>query len=270
MKILTEDEIKKVQVDIVLKIQDFCKKRNIRYFLMFGTLIGAIRHNGFIPWDDDLDIAMPRPDYMRFISEFRGAYKQLDIISCELDFSYYAPYANVYDNRTLMVENKHSHRGFEIGLKIDIHPVDGVPDYLNEYLEHRKILFKYNDILETKRTKVSFLKNQPIKVFAATIVKKILFFRYKYEHIQRLIYRQATYYPFENSKFVDVVVYNYYGNSRVLRSCMESTIDVLFEGEMLKAPIEYDTVLRACYGNYMELPSMEKRVAYHGFNVFWK
>ena len=100
-----------MQVDILAAVDKFCEQNNIRYSLSSGTLIGAIRHNGYIPWDDDIDLMMPRADYDRFISTFNGVVEHLSVMAPELNANYYAPYANVYDNRTHLNEGCNGHRG---------------------------------------------------------------------------------------------------------------------------------------------------------------
>ena len=89
MKAILPEELNVIQLDILDDIHQFCVNNNIRYSLAFGSLIGAIRHHGYIPWDDDIDIMMPRPDYDVFINSFNGAYKHLVVAAPELDWNYY-------------------------------------------------------------------------------------------------------------------------------------------------------------------------------------
>ena len=93
MRLISFEEHKKIQLSILRDIDVFCQKNQIKYFLAFGTLLGAIRHKGFIPWDDDIDIAMPRPDYNKFILSFNGMVDNLKVLAPEIDLDYYAPYA---------------------------------------------------------------------------------------------------------------------------------------------------------------------------------
>ena len=126
MKKIETEELKRIQVDILKDIHEFCSINNIHYSLAYGTLLGAIRHQGYIPWDDDIDIMMLRSDYEKFIHTFPGSFKHLSICAPELDLNYYAPYANVWDNRTILDEgiNNADHRGKTIGIKIDVFPID--------------------------------------------------------------------------------------------------------------------------------------------------
>ena len=113
-------DIQRVSIEILQEIDNFCQKNSIRYSLGYGGLIGAIRHKGCIPWDDDIDIIMPRPDYRRLLNEFNGYFPELEVYAPELDWNYYAPYANVCDTRTILKEGRNGHRKTELGIKIDI------------------------------------------------------------------------------------------------------------------------------------------------------
>ena len=104
MKAITEEELKVIQLDLLQKTADFCEKNGIRYYLCGGTLIGAIRHKGYIPWDDDIDISMPRPDYDRFISIFNKPENYYQVIDMSNDKKYGFPFAKVHDTRTFVDE----------------------------------------------------------------------------------------------------------------------------------------------------------------------
>ena len=126
MKRVTPEELKTIQLDLLQKTADFCEQNGLRYFLCGGTLLGAIRHKGYIPWDDDIDIAMPRPDYDRFCMTFNQPNSVYRVKSLFTHPNYICAFAKVYDNRTLLKELHY--KGIHFGVYIDILPVDGVKD----------------------------------------------------------------------------------------------------------------------------------------------
>ena len=146
---LSLEECKKISLDILLDIRDFCDAHDITYYLSVGTLLGAIRHKGYIPWDDDIDIMMPRPDYKRLLDEYDGKYR---ILKPETGRLYYA---KAYDTSTVRYEPGVDYNKYDpIGVDIDIFPLDGMVD-------DKKILdklYKRECFLET----LLRLSNQPI------------------------------------------------------------------------------------------------------------
>ena len=126
MKKITDiHELRQIQMGILDEVHQYSEAHGLRYFLSSGTLIGAVRHKGYIPWDDDIDVYMPRKDYERFLREFKGN-EQYKLLNPAKEPHYYYTFAKVIDLRTRMVEDETE--GFEIGVYMDIFPVDYVPD----------------------------------------------------------------------------------------------------------------------------------------------
>ena len=155
MKRVTPEELKRIQLDLLQKTADFCEQNGLRYFLCGGTLIGAVRHKGYIPWDDDIDIAMPRPDYDRFINTFNKQENYYQVVSRENNHAYSYAFAKVYDNRTILQELHY--KGSTFGVYIDILPADGVKDAS----QIRKIMWLHK-ILNTKNA--NYYKNYQRKL----------------------------------------------------------------------------------------------------------
>ena len=268
MKEISIEELKQLQLDILLQVRNFCNKNGLKYFLAYGTLLGAIRHKGYIPWDDDIDIMMPRRDYDIFLRTFNGHCPSLVVYAPELNSNYYAPYANVCDSRTVLNEPYLTHKGFTIGVKIDIFPLDFVPSDDSEYERICAESKRLNNIRNIKISNPFFYGGiDAIKL----CVKKALCSLQKYKKIQHRIMTLAT----ESAQIsemdvVDVIVFITIPNRRFSKAVIEDSVDVEFEKEFFKAPAEYDTCLRSLFGNYMELPPIEKRVAHHNFKAYWK
>lgn len=138
---ITPEEHKRLLIDLLSYINEFCLQNSIKYFFGYGTLLGAVRHQGFIPRDDDVDICMLREDYNRFLTMFsynavRSNYSLLSLESTSRNYSF--PYAKVIDNRTLLVENV-SHPCL-LGVYIDVFPLDYCPEtHFKTALQLKKI-----------------------------------------------------------------------------------------------------------------------------------
>ncbi|OBZ33321.1 phosphorylcholine transferase LicD [Megasphaera sp. DISK 18] len=102
---INNEQMKKLELSMLLDVAQFCDEHSIRYYLCGGTLLGAIRHKGFIPWDDDIDIMMPRPDYMKFVNSYNGSNKNYIVKSIENDSDYWRTFAKVFDLNTFLQED---------------------------------------------------------------------------------------------------------------------------------------------------------------------
>ena len=132
MREITTSELKELQLSILDSVDRFCRENGIHYWLDCGTLLGAIRHNGYIPWDDDIDIGMLRPDFNRFIREFHTEGNRYTAHCVENDSNFCYPYAKVLDNNTVLYEPDQN--GNKIAVNIDVFVYDNAPDD-NEMLE---------------------------------------------------------------------------------------------------------------------------------------
>ena len=266
MRIIETEELKRIQIDILKDVHDFCSSNGINYSLAYGTLLGAIRHKGYIPWDDDIDIMMLRSDYDRFIQTFPGSFKHLSICSPELDLNYYAPYANVWDNRTVLKEgaNNADHRGKIIGIKIDVFPIDKTSSsrLFNLYC---RVLYKL--WFSHRYRKDNTCKHRfSIMTICLNIVADII----GYNNIQKLIIHNAKRYINSESQYLDMLAFFNVG-SRAFRAIdFDSYIDVPFEDKSFYSIAGFADFLTCAYGDYMKLPPEENRVAHHGFTAYWK
>lgn len=268
MKPIDLEELKLIQLDIVQALHDFCIENNIKYSLACGSLLGAIRHNGYIPWDDDIDVYMEREDYDRFISMFPQSYKGIYEIACmETMKQWNIPYGKLFDNRTVMTEDVDG--WLPIGVNIDVFPVDSAPCDINLWSRYNRIRTLLLKISRCKKIRLGkergFLQNLVIGIiklifvfFSKRFVSKLisvyaqLFNRNKsslclFENVQGLIQKR----PFDKEDFKETILHK-------------------FEDRDLCVMKGYDHCLKCGFGDYMQLPPVEKRVSHHVFNAYWK
>jgi len=268
---LSLEEIKKIELDILKDIHQVCENNGLRYYLAGGTLLGAIRHKGFIPWDDDIDIIMPRPDYMKFIKIYENeGDKKYKLISPYNNKNHLYTFTKVFDTRTVKIENGIDYDSDNIGgIEVDIFPSDGLPDNIkksNNYFFRQKILFNFYTFSVLKYRKGKNVIKNIIKNTIISICK--LFGKNRFIE---LINNMAMKYDFNNSKYIAVSVTPYYGKKeRLEKDRFINPIKVEFEGYLFNAPENYDQYLSNLYGEYMKLPPEEKRITHHNYKAYWK
>ena len=245
-----------------------CKEHGLTYFCCGGTAIGAVRHHGMIPWDDDIDVFMPRPDYDRFVTI---ASQQLSA-----DLELVTPY-NKADYPLYFVKlcNRHTTLQEQLdvpcvhGLYIDIFPIDGAPDDIELARAMERRFTKTKHKLEAISSHVSFvdymalLKNP--KEWGRFVRKTIAFFfrkNYRSYLLQQMetICRQ---YDYASSKLVAVYCCSYGPKEVFPREWLHGTVTFPYEDMEVELPSGYDNYLRQYYGDYMQLPPVEKRISHH-------
>ena len=265
MKELSLQEIKETEYAILKKFRSFCEENNITYYLAHGTLLGALRYKGFIPWDDDVDVLVPRSDYNRLLSIFEddGQYR---LFSPERNEDYRFPYAKLSDVTTSKQENGID-SGVALGLDIDIFPLDAWDDDLEEAEKEAKRIGRWMNCLGlSKRTGLSFLS--PIKrivVWVMMLFCKMFGSRYYIKKICRESFKPHQ----TGKKYLGCKAWCVYGKKGILPAdIFRDTVQVEFEGESFPAPIGYDAYLRSFYGDYMPEPPEEKRKTHHSFKAY--
>lgn len=262
MRKIDIDELKKIQIDILNTVVDFCENNSINYWLDCGTLLGAIRHKGYIPWDDDIDIGMLRPDFDRFMKTFNQEGGRYQAYCIENNSEFYYGFGKVLDTKTVLYEPDED--GMKLSVNIDVFVYDNAPD-------------------DDKKLEIMFLKRD---LYRNLNLARCL----EHKPNGNLIRRSFIYFlrilikPFPKKYFVEKLVLNskrhaesntkrignFLGVMKMYcrKEVFNSFINVDFEGQNYKAPIGYDEYLKAFYNNYMELPCIEKQVSHHRFIAY--
>ncbi len=251
-KQLTLDDYKKLLIMVLDDIDHFCQENSITYYLDSGTLLGAVRHKGFIPWDDDIDLAMPRKDYERFVKEYRS--NKCTLFSYKNHNDYFYPYAKVVCNNTDVIELIVP-RIEGLGVNIDIFPLDGMPNQLTLRRIHQDWLMFLN-------------KLRAFTVKAKKAAPSYLQFLLRWRWLVRYLDKLGKKYPVENSKFCGNITATTVRHKEIPVSAFVETVMLEFEGKKYPAPGNFDKYLTVLYGDYMKLPPEEKRVVKHKVEAY--
>ena len=256
------EESKKIQLDILSNVDSFCRKKNIKYSIGYGTLLGAVRHNGFIPWDDDIDICMLREDYNRFIREYSKA--DTGIYKLIFGPNNLLPFAKVYDKRTVLIHRNAKTR--RMGVFIDIFPLDVASKNINCFKRDKKEIkfykFVVNSKIEKFRPDKSLSRN--LWLMVCKIVFSIISLRFIINQWLKSLSKRNN----ENSFFVADNVAGLFKNP-VARNVFEEIIDYDFEGKKFWGVKDADLVLKNIYGDYMQLPPISERCPKHEYKAYW-
>lgn len=262
MKKIELNEIQKIEMEIINDIDKVCRENKLRYTLIGGSLIGAVRHNGFIPWDDDIDIAMLREDYNKFVKIYdKNKNKQFSIFESSLNDEYYYPFIKVSDNRTYLKEKNYK-KIENMGVSLDVFPIDSISSKfskrkLNKISFYRKGLSKC--FSEQKKVTSNIIKR---------MIKQIVFskdYKYYLGKIEKLS-------QIDNEKECTLagVLVNGTGEKDIFpKNIFNYYVDLQFENLKLMAIKDYEIFLRHRFGDYMKMPPKEQQIP-HTNDVYWK
>lgn len=270
MKKITDiEEIKRIQLDILSALDSFCRKNNIQYTIIDGTLLGAVRHKGYIPWDDDIDVAMDRKNYEVFIKTFPDVYnKNYKLISLERSIKWDRAYACMYDDRTQL--EYYQNNSYTPGVLIDIFPVDEVPDNELQWKRLKRMIAFYGKLsalksMTTYRVSKSSLKNT-IALLFRFLLKPI-----SKRRIAIWLDKLAKSYNNKGYHYGYETAFGGVGSIKRFKLIdFQETIDYQFEDRIVKGLKNADSILTDTYGDYMQLPPLEQRVTHHSFDAYWK
>ena len=266
-------ETQKISLEILHTVATICEEQNFRYALIYGTLIGAVRHHGYIPWDDDVDIMMPRKDYDRFLAYMKlniQKYPNLRVFNRQECREYPYMITRISDDRyTIVMENEEP---FGMGVFIDIYPYDGLGNTKKEALKFGLKGDRLSSLcyqatrkhfaMETTTAVWRKLLKLPVYLFAKLCGK---------DRFQDKLEKLAGVKDYDSSKYVGCVIWLSWGEKDIFpRKWFDETIMMPFEQYEFRVPKEYDKVLRHEYGDYMQLPPENERVGHHFFKVYEK
>lgn len=267
------NEVQNESKKILFWTADLCDELGLKYCLSLGTLLGAVRHNGFIPWDDDIDIMMPREDYNKLVEYFKT--KSWEIYPYKLfcpqsDSNYPYMISRVSDIRyTLDFDNE---KPYGLGLFVDIYPFDGLGQTEAEADKRNQKAIKYTSLCylstrikckkERTTSKIKLLVKYPAFLFAKLLGKNFFF---------KKLDKMSAEVSYKDARYVGCLVW---GTASLKRSFpkewFEDIMVIPFEEKNLKIPTHYDDILSKIYGNYMELPPIEKRISHHFYEAYKK
>lgn len=256
-------KLKNIELEMLRCFIDICEKENFQYFLIGGTALGTVRHKGFIPWDDDIDVALPRKDYERFlnIAQYRLP-SNMFLQSYMTDENYPNIFAKIRKNDTTFIERTVSAIEMHHGVYLDVFPLDGYSEckFKNCVFEFKQKIFKI--ALEQAFVEES-LDNSFFKTKFKTIIRKIIPYKTAVKKLD-LLYKSRSY---EKSK----IVANYggaWGKKEIMpKEFFGKGVLGEFEGIEVVLPEKTHEYLKSLYGDYMTPPLPEKRVAHHYTNV---
>lgn len=268
MRELHIEDRKKVSLLMLKEFHQFCVNNGIQYFLAYGTLLGAIRHNGFIPWDDDVDVYLMREEYNKLVSKWH--HERYNLVTCDNTKTYYLSFGKITDTRTarkigdVILEDE--------GLGIDLFPLDGAPEDIQELEKQYR---KFHDHVDKYHNKfIAYGKGEYSNGRPVTGIKRLIgkvmvgagFLSWNTRRLAKVPLKVAS----GNCPNVWCLSDMYPTRMTYYRRDVFVPEKHLFEGEEFFIPKEYDKVLSFEYGDYMQLPPEEKRISTHQDTFVWK
>ncbi len=252
--------LQKCQAEILREFAEICDKLNIKYYILGGTLLGAVRHKGYIPWDDDVDVFIPREQYEIFLREAQALMADKYFLQTHMtDREYPNNYAKMRDSSTTFVERTSRHLKINHGIYIDIFPLDYYPDGF------KAKIFEIKKKLLTMRINLAFdfEKRSLISRLGAVVAV------FLYPSLNKAVEKREKLYSSVKSGSRVVNNSGAWLEKEIVPAewCDEGT-ELTFEGMTLRGPAHYDEWLSYVYGDYMTLPPEEKRISHHAIEIF--
>lgn len=270
MHTLNVDELKEYQLAILKQVDAWCKENHVQYFLAYGTLLGAVRHQGYIPWDDDIDLMMLRPDYEKMLREFnQNRTDTLQILHTSVDPSYPYEFAKVHDTATQMLEE--TGIPYKIGINIDIFPMDAIqngPEAVPAIVKKQKLTIR---VLGWKIYKYQPEKHRLLKRIVSGAVHRAASVVSLHSLMERMDQSAQKWGDVGQANWVGCVCQRWFTPGEVLEAeWLHDAVMLPFEGTNFPVPVQYDRVLTSWFGDYMQFPPAEEQVTHHSFTAYAK
>lgn len=262
---LSLEDIQRLELDVLKRFHGWCVENNLRYSLAYGTLLGAIRHQGFIPWDNDMDIMMPRPDFERMLelSKRKPIDPLINVLHHSLDNKYHYQVARICNAKTKVVLPYLNEQPDKMGVWVDIFPLDGVSE---DKIGENKVKQSYAEYFYKMLLKVDLYsaKESPIKGILASVLRRV-FPNNNNLHMKKIDhFAKRT--SFDKSVYVaDMIEPN---PIPLPREDFDNLQLAKYEDAKFFIPKHWDQYLTKAYGEYMVLPPMSQRMV-HGIQAFW-
>ncbi|MBO0468647.1 LicD family protein [Enterococcus plantarum] len=274
MKELSIKEIQDVSVEILVHIDDICRKNDIDYSIYYGSLIGSERHQGYIPWDDDLDIVLTRPNYDRLIKLLANDETYL-LLSLETREKYRYPFAKLVDKRTCVKTTQFYHsEDPDLGVFVDIFPIDGFPldDSVRKAFGEKCSLY-FDNMIGTLNASYAISKTR-WKAYGKRILHypkhRKLMKQGDYKHWKKLLMGEMSKYPIAETPICGYIEFVDEEWGVFPTEWFEHYEDVQFAGKTVRAIKDREKFLTLRYDDYMQLPPESERVTHHPYTFYWK
>ena len=259
------NELQKTEFDMFRCFVDICEKLELNYFLVSGSALGAVRHGGFIPWDDDMDIAMYREDYNKFL-ELAPALlpESIFLQNYKSDHNFPMVFAKLRNSKTTAIEGYFKYIDMNHGIYIDIFPLDGYPTNEKEQNRLELLIRRYKTL---SRCGLNYSEKLSFKSKIAMCVRKLLGYHKRTAQILKKYELAISAFPVEEKGIVcnhgnvygkcDYMLADYYGNGSIM----------MFEGIEVRVPEKWDEYLTSLYGDWRTPPPSEERIGKHLFEI---
>lgn len=254
-------ELWTVLLDLLLEFSAVCEKHHLTYYIFYGALLGAIRHRGFIPWDDDIDVAMPREDYEVFITMENEFHHPYFLQTPYTDPHYFYTFAKIRNSNTTGVIELFEYANFNHGIWLSIFPIDRWDNNggVDRFEEIKRLATDCSTYMRIGNPRLSRRDKIRVDAYSGNPL-------HDYEEIQRLASSCKD--PKSQYVMTAVLTQGRYDQKLLDAADFEESVSVEFEGFCFMAPVGYDHLLRVWYDDYMQMPPKEERGLWHAGAVF--